>query len=118
MIRQTTILALLLAVALSLVLFAVKYQVRDLELELTRLDRAIASEKRALHVLSAEWSHLNQPSRLALLAERHLQMKPTLAEQLASFDRLPPSQSPPDGENPGGTLQAALASRRSGSEVR
>ena len=118
MIRQTTILALLLAVALSLVLFAVKYQVRDLESELTRLDRVIAGEKRALHVLSAEWSHLNHPARLAMLAERHLQLKPIVAGQLARFEPLPVPRRPSQEEDAGGTLRAALAARQPWLEVR
>lgn len=118
MIRQTTVLALLLAVALSLVLFAVKYQVRDLESELTRLDRAIADEKRALHVLSAEWSHLNHPSRLALLAERHLGLRPIVAGQLARFEPLPVPSRPSVDEGPVRALQAALADPNSRSEVR
>lgn len=88
MIRQTTVLALLLAAALSVVLFSVKYQVRELETELTAIERGIVREERAIHVLRAEWAHLNDPGRLRQLAERHLGMGPVSARQMETFDGL------------------------------
>jgi len=87
-IRHTTVLALLLAAAISVVLFAVKYQVQELEGELTAIERGIVKEERAIHVLRAEWAHLNDPARLRQLAERHLGMGPISARQLESFDGL------------------------------
>jgi hypothetical protein len=89
MIRHATMLALLLAAALSLILFVVKYQVSDLEQELTELDRAIVQERRAIHVLKAEWSHLNDPARLAGLVERHLELAPVSPDQLGTLRELP-----------------------------
>jgi cell division protein FtsL len=88
MIRHTTLLAIILAAALSVVLFGVKYQVRDLEEELTSIERAILNEERAIHVLRAEWSHLNDPERLRQLAARYLDLSPVTARQLGSFDDL------------------------------
>ncbi len=97
MIRQATLLAILLAAALSVVLFGVKYQVQDLEEELSAIDRDILNEERAIHVLRAEWSHLNDPERLRQLAERHLNLKPVLARQLGQPGDL--SDLPQKAEN-------------------
>ncbi len=74
MIRLAMILITLLAASLSLTLFVVKYQVQDLEGELVQYNRAITEDRQAIHVLKAEWNHLNQPSRLRQLAERYLGM--------------------------------------------
>lgn len=89
MIRHTTVLALLLAAGLSLVLFSVKYQVQDLEQELDALNRSIAADRQAIHVLNAEWSHLNNPDRLRVLSDRYLGLTPIEPEQLGTIDRLP-----------------------------
>ncbi len=91
MIRQTTLLAILLAAALSIVLFGVKYQVQDLEQDLTSIERGILAEERAIHVLRAEWAHLNDPERLRPLAEKYLGMGPVSATQLGALETLPDS---------------------------
>ncbi|MBL6927998.1 MAG: hypothetical protein ISR44_02400 [Rhodospirillales bacterium] len=97
MIRQATLLTILLAAALSVVLFGLKYQVQDLEGELSSIDRNILNEERAIHVLRAEWSHLNDPERLRRLAERHLELGPVSARQLGQPQDL--SDLPPKAEN-------------------
>jgi cell division protein FtsL len=83
--RHTTFLFLLLAGALSVVLFSVKYQVQDLEQEIIDLNGSIIKERQSIHVLEAEWSHLNDPKRLTMLAERHLGMKPVKPAQMTNF---------------------------------
>lgn len=110
MIRHTTILAILLAAALSIVLFGVKYQVQDLEQELTSIERGILSEERAIHVLHAEWAHLNDPERLRPLAEKYLGMGPVSPAQLGSIENLSDSASPVQP----GVHAAALAARGHG----
>lgn len=107
MIRPATLLALLLAAALSLVLFAVKYEVQDLEAELTGLERGIVSEERAIHVLRAEWSHLNDPERLRDLAQRYLGMGPVSARQLETFDDLADRKAPEEDAIHPASLKAA-----------
>ena len=74
MMRPTMILITLLATSLGLTLFIVKYQVQDLESVLVDYNRKITADREAIHVLKAEWSHLNQPARLRQLAERYLGM--------------------------------------------
>ena len=88
MIRHTTVLFILLAGALSLVVFGVKYQVQDLEHELTTLNRDIKAHERSIHVLNAEWSHMNNPNSLRKLAKRHLGMQPVQTKQLAEWPAL------------------------------
>lgn len=83
--RQTTLLFLLLAGILSVALFSIKYQVQDMEEELVRLNRAIINERQSIHVLKAEWSHLNNPERLAILARRYLGMKPLDPARMINF---------------------------------
>jgi len=86
MIHKTTLLFLLLAGAISVALFSVKYQVQDLEQELVGLNRSIIDERKSIHVLKAEWSHLNNPERLKGLARRHLGMRPVEPDQMKTFD--------------------------------
>ena len=83
--KQATVLFLVLAGGLAMVLFSVKYEVQDLEDELTALNREIAHEHRAVHVLHAEFSHLVEASRLSRLASRHLHMEPIQPDQLTTF---------------------------------
>ena len=88
MMRRTTVLFVFLAAALSLALFSLKYQVQDLEDEFVGLNRSILAERRAMHVLEAEWSYLNDPARLGALAARHLGLRPVESEQLGTLGTL------------------------------
>ncbi len=88
MMRRTTVLFVFLAAALSLALFSLKYQVQDLEDEFVGLNRSISAERRAMHVLEAEWSYLNDPARLGALAARHLGLRPVESEQLGTLGTL------------------------------
>lgn len=89
LIRHTTVISLLLAGGLAGVLFSLKYEVQALEAELQDLNRSIAADRDAIHVLRAEWSHLNDPTRLKSLAERHLDLVPVQASQFGSVATLP-----------------------------
>jgi len=88
--RPAVFVSLFLAGVLSLALFALKYQVQDLEDELVKLNRSIFADQEAIHVLKAEWSYLNNPERLRSLVHRHLGMKPVTPDQLATISDLPP----------------------------
>ncbi len=83
--RQTTTLFILIAGALSLALFSVKYEVQDLEGELANLNHSIKAERQAIRVLKAEWSHLNNPERLRELAKRHLGLDAVMPAQIKTF---------------------------------
>lgn len=96
MIQLGTILWLAFAVTAGIGLFQVKYEVQALEEELTDLHRQILHDQEAIHVLRAEWSYLNDPDRLAELADRYLDMAPLTSAQLTRFDALPePLPLPP-----------------------
>ena len=90
MIRPATLLIVLLAVSLSLTLFTVKYQVQDMEDQLIGLNRSITDDRQAIHVLKAEWSYLNEPTRLKILAERYLGMTPIDSRQVGTATELLP----------------------------
>jgi len=102
MIRQTTLFALLVAAGLSLVLFSVKYQVQQLEAELTGIERGIVSEERAIHVLRAEWAHLNDPGRLRQLAEKQPGHGADLGPPDEQFRRLGRTPAGGDARRPAG----------------
>ena len=80
--RQATIITLLVAAMMSVALFFLKYEVNGLESELGELNRGIVSDRESIHVLQAEWSHLNDIQRLKALAERHLNLSPMDPAQL------------------------------------
>ncbi len=97
MMQRTTVLFVFVAGALSLALFSLKYQVQDLEDEFVGLNRSILAERRATHVLEAEWSYLNDPVRLGALAARHLGLRPVESEQLGTLRTLSVLPSTRDG---------------------
>ena len=82
--RQTTIFTLLLASIMSVALFFLKYEVTDLEQHLNNINRAIVTDQESIHVLNAEWSHLNDVSRIKDLAKRYFKMNPTKPNQIKS----------------------------------
>lgn len=69
---RSLVISLLLVVGLGYALFAVKYRVKAMEGELTRLNGEIVAEQEALRVLAAEWSYLNRPAVLAATARESL----------------------------------------------
>jgi hypothetical protein len=91
-------------------LFQVKFEVQALEKQLKSINAQIYNNQQAIHVLTAEWSHLNEPSRLTELNERYLRLVPIAAGQLARLDDLPPRfklpSDPAGSELAGGALQA------------
>lgn len=92
-----TILWTLLAVGIGVVLFVVKYEVKDLEHRLSGLNAEIHRNQETIHILRAEWSYLNDPVRLRTLSEKHLGMKPVTPTQVATLDTLPKDGIPATG---------------------
>jgi cell division protein FtsL len=89
MAQRTTLIALLIAAVLGVSLFLLKYQVRGLESRLNSTNREIVANREAIHVLHAEWAHLNEPDRLASLATRLLQLQPVTPDRIATVASLP-----------------------------
>jgi hypothetical protein len=59
-----------------------------------RLNAEIREQRDAIAVLRAEWARLDAPLRLQGLAERHLGLKPVVANQYDSLKNLP--ERPPN----------------------
>ncbi len=89
MIRLGTLLWALLVGVSGYAMFQMKYEVARLEDELARLARQIGSGREQTRVLNAEWSFLNQQSRLDQLAKRHLTLGPIAAAQVGQIEQLP-----------------------------
>jgi hypothetical protein len=104
MIRIGALFWLVLVVAAGFVTFKVKYAVQDIEDELNRARKHTIAEQQEIRVLTAEWTYLNQPERLAELNRRFLQLGPVGTKQLqrtvedVPFRPLPvpPPSAPPD----------------------
>jgi len=91
-----------LAAAAGGVLFQTSYEVQELEDKLGSLNRQIMDEQEAIQILKAEWSYLNDPTRLETLASQHLQLQPTEARQFVALDVVPmrPAGAPAEGVAP------------------
>ena len=99
---------LVLGGALATFGFYVSDDVAKLEKELQAVERAILEEQRAIHVMTAEWSYLNRPARIADLAKRHLNLTPIGARRMVALDDLPPRQAEPDiSDSDGAALEEA-----------
>jgi len=90
MIRGATVISMALGALIAVFVFALKYEVQDLENEFAHLNRAIDKERQAIHVLTAEWSHLNEPSRLRALAESQLGLETIDVTHLSNIEDLIP----------------------------
>ena len=84
-------------VALSLVLIVftvaasnyMKNSVYRLEDELKTINQNIQTDIETIHILNAEWSKLNNPTRLRTLAANHIDLNPIKAEQIINYSALP-----------------------------
>ena len=70
-------------------MFVMKNQVQNLENELASINRNIEEDVKTVHILKAEWSHLNNPSRLRALATKHISLNQVKAEQIINYSALP-----------------------------
>lgn len=91
-----TILWAVLATVAGTGLFLLKYQVQAEEQRLGHLRKEIVQTEEEIHVLKAEWSYLNEPTRLRDLAERNLGMHPLKVSQITSIDSIPMAEKRPD----------------------
>ena len=94
---RLTLMWLGLATAAVMGLFALKFEVHSLEAELAALNLSIGSDVEAIHVLQAEWSFLNRPTRLQRGVVQYLDLRPVLANQVVGIGQLParPEVAPP-----------------------
>ena len=70
-------------------ILSMKNQVQGLEKQLVSINKSIQDDIKSIHVLKAEWSHLNNPTRLRKLAAKHISLNPVQAEQIINYSALP-----------------------------
>jgi cell division protein FtsL len=63
-------------------LFQVKHKVQNLRKDLAEINRELAANQDAIHVLGAEWAYLNEPARIKKLSDKYLAMNYTNVSQL------------------------------------
>ena len=75
-------------------LLVVSHGVQSLERKIAQLDRQIAQEQETVRIFAAEWSFLNNPERLEILASKYLDLAPPTPEQLVSHvDAVQPAEA-------------------------
>jgi hypothetical protein len=97
------VVALVLAAAY---VYKIKFDSTVEAARVARLRTDIRHERDAVAALRAEWSKLDNPSRIEGMAKRHLTLRPVETFQLESFDRLPmrPATKPADPVDPIGAM--------------
>lgn len=78
-----------LVLCVAIAIFVLKYEVQNLEDELTSRQQEIEEHKQTIHVLKAEWTFLNDPTRLQRLGAEHLNLGPASPNHIVSIDDLP-----------------------------
>lgn len=75
--QSSTVLFAVISVVIGVVLFRVKYEVDHLAYEHKMISRNIRNTEETIHVLKAEWAHLNDPARIHSLVVKYLPNKNT-----------------------------------------
>ncbi len=99
MTKLGTVFWVVVVLAAGFTTFKVKYAVQDIEDELNRARKQTIAEQQETRVLTAEWTYLNQPERLAELNRRFLGLAAISTKQLQrSIEEIPlrPPAAPPD----------------------
>lgn len=77
-------------------LYGIAYEVDRMRINLATLDREIRKESESIHVLSAEWTYLARPVRIAELTERYLpELRQLTADQISRIDDMPVESTSP-----------------------
>ena len=80
---------------ITLVMFSVtvsthiKNSVYKMENELNNITIQNKTDAQNIHILNAEWSTLNNPTRLRKLVKDHISLKPIKPEQIINYSALP-----------------------------
>lgn len=97
MIRGMTILWVLLVLVVSSAMFLMKFQVQNLEDQLSGLNLDIRRTHDEIRVLSAEWAYLNDPARISDLASRLLGLDILDGQAIIQIADLPLQEPHPAG---------------------
>jgi cell division protein FtsL len=107
MMRLMNICVIAALVAAAAYVYKIKFEsTRQVE-RVAKLRMQIRREHEAIAALRAEWSTLDNPTRIQELAKRHLALQPIDPRQLDRLTRLPERPAdlvPPDAADPIGTL--------------
>ena len=80
---------LMIALISGISLFVLKYHVKAEEEKLQSIHREILQNKRALHMLEAEWAYLNDPQRLLALVHSQTDWQAIVSEQIVALSDIP-----------------------------
>ena len=69
-------------------MFLIKHEVQILDAKLHQLHHDILTHQENILILTAEWSYLNQPSRIEGLARRHSDYRPMETKQIINIEDL------------------------------
>ena len=69
--------------------FVLTNDVQNLEKELAQINRDIENDMRDIHILEADWSELNNPERLKVLAAQYISLDFIKPEQIINYSALP-----------------------------
>ena len=94
MINRCAMIWMVLAITAGTGLFLLKYEVRAMEEQLVQIKQQTLNNLESVHVLKAEWSHLNHPTRLEDLGRRLLSLEPIIAQQSARITDIPMRPQP------------------------
>lgn len=93
--RRLTLWILGSSIILATAIFQLKHSVVQMEDQLTRTLHDIEEEKKHLHILEAEWGHLNNPAYLQKLVSAHLPNWQALhPSQILQFKHIPFRERP------------------------
>lgn len=85
-------------VSFAYVIYELKHETRALDERAAELRQSIRSEREAVAVLRAEWSHLNRPERIEKLARKHLGLEPLKARQFLNASQYAALRRPSPAE--------------------
>ena len=102
MIRVLQVVSVIAATAAAIFVFQVKYRAEAVADRAAALQRQVDQEAEAVSLLRAEWSLLNQPTRVQELVARHadeLKLAPLDPKQIVRFEQLPPRPTGPAADD-------------------
>ena len=96
--RLSLLFALSICIGIGIGMFVLKNRVQSLENELNLVNASIEKDVKSIHVLKAEWSHLNSPQRLRTLAAKYISSNRARAEQIINYSELPFNYEPNESD--------------------
>ena len=85
----TNALLFILTIFIVFAMFIMKNTVHDMEAELRHVTADIEKNIQSIHLLKAEWSYLNRPSRIRELAAKYTPLNNVEAKQIINYAALP-----------------------------